>query len=285
MAQGTETRVADGALRPGLVYVLVQSPVGPPLHVPFATYDDWSLRDRYNEALRIVNTLGASHVDCQTFREAKKGGRLRVGVKGFGGRGGIQKVQNSGFDYSHTGTGSPARDPRPLQWPHEPGFAAAVEGVLDNKATQVTINIHSSQTYSANGSTGQNATQARLRPGGERRTQRGLEPAHHRAVPGGQEVLAVATGVDTAPVRVERRTTDKSADGAPARSVAMNRPQSGPSPPPSTAKPGECRTRHVEWIHGHYPAPHRSRSRGDAARGAGGARRSERARRRRAEWT
>ena len=154
MPQGVETRVADGALRPGLVYVLVAGPVGPPLHIPFATYDEWSLRDRYNEALRIVNTLGASHVDCQSFRETKKGSRLKVGVKGFGGKGSIQKVQNSGFDYSHTGTGSPARDPRPLHWPHEPGFAAAVEGVLDNKATLVTINIHSSQTYSANGSTG-----------------------------------------------------------------------------------------------------------------------------------
>lgn len=154
MPQGVDVRLSDGALRPGLVYVLVPSPVGPPLHVPFASYDEWSLRDRYNEALRIVNTLGASHVDCQSFREAKKGSRLKIGVKKFGASAGSQKVHNSGFDYSHMGTGSPARDPRPLQWPHEPGFAAAVEGVLDNKATQVTINISSSQTYSANGSTG-----------------------------------------------------------------------------------------------------------------------------------
>ena len=162
--------------------------------MPFATYDEWSLRDRYNEALRIVNTLGASHVGCQSFREAKKRARFKVGVKGFGGKGGIQKVQNSGFDYSRTGTGSPARDPRPLQWPHEPGFAAAVEGVLDNKATQVTINIDSSSDLLRQRQHREGVAQARLRAGAHAQRSE-VSNLHITAqFPGVQEVLAVASG-------------------------------------------------------------------------------------------
>lgn len=154
MPEDSTTLVSDGALRSGVVYVLVSSPVGPPLHVPFATYDEWSLRDRYNEALRIVNTLGASKIECQSFREAKRGRRLRIKVGAEGAGGSAHRVHNSGFDYSHTGTGSPARDPRPLRWPDEPGFAAAVESVLENRATHVAINIHSSHRYSAQGNLG-----------------------------------------------------------------------------------------------------------------------------------
>ena len=65
-----------------------------------------------------------------------------------------------------------------------------------------------------------------------------------------------------------------------------------PSRQPCTARAGQvvvhkprldCRTLRVEWIHDHLAAPaHRGRRRGDAARGAGGARRAERARRHRA---
>lgn len=48
---------ARGGIRTGLVYVLVPGEPGPFL-VPFGAYDGWSLRDRYNEAIRIMNTLG-----------------------------------------------------------------------------------------------------------------------------------------------------------------------------------------------------------------------------------
>lgn len=147
--------VSEGTLRPGVAYVLVSSPVGPPLHVPFATFDEWSLRDRYNEALRILNTLGASRIDCSTFGENKSSLRAGLKILGRGSAGAKRhKVVNSGFDYTHTGTGSPARDPRPLRWPDEPGFAAAIESVLGNKATHVTINIHGSSRYSASSDLG-----------------------------------------------------------------------------------------------------------------------------------
>lgn len=154
----TPVPVTDGVLRPGVVYVLVRTPVGPPLHVPFATYDEWSLRDRYNEALRIVNTLGASSIECQSFAESKRNLGVNISIfgKSQGGSAGLKakKVVNSGFDYSHTGVGSAPRDPRPLKWPDEPGFAAAVVSVLDNKATRVVININVSQKYSRSGSLG-----------------------------------------------------------------------------------------------------------------------------------
>ena len=51
---------------------------------------------------------------------------------GRGGQLSQQRLENSGFDFHHDGAGSAPRDPRPLRWPDEPGFAAAVESVLDN---------------------------------------------------------------------------------------------------------------------------------------------------------
>jgi predicted Zn-dependent peptidase len=47
-------RSTDGAVRTALVYVRRSSEAGPFL-IPFGEYDDWSLRDRYNEAIRIMN--------------------------------------------------------------------------------------------------------------------------------------------------------------------------------------------------------------------------------------
>lgn len=59
-------RAVEGLVRTALVYVRVPSEAGPFL-VPFGEYDDWSLRDRYNEAIRIMNTLGASTITCETY--------------------------------------------------------------------------------------------------------------------------------------------------------------------------------------------------------------------------
>lgn len=47
-----------------------------------------------------------------------------------------QRIENSGFDFHRSGAGSAPRDPRPLRWAHEPGFAAAVSSVLDNGGTE-----------------------------------------------------------------------------------------------------------------------------------------------------
>lgn len=147
-------RSVEGAIRPSLVYVRVPSEAGPFL-VPFGEYDDWSLRDRYNEAIRIMNTLGAASIACETFGEVVV--RRGIGAKILGKGGGKltqQRIENSGFDFRHDGAGSAPRDPRPLRWPDEPGFSAAVSSVLDNAATEVVINIRNNQTHATDGALG-----------------------------------------------------------------------------------------------------------------------------------
>lgn len=144
---------AEGAVRPSLVYVPVASEAGTFL-VPFGEYDDWSLRDRYNEAIRIMNTLGASSITCETFGERTVRRGFRAKVLRQGGELTQHRIENSGFDFRHHGAGSAPRDPRPLRWPEEPGFAAAVTSVLENEATEVVINIKSHRSYSVDGSLG-----------------------------------------------------------------------------------------------------------------------------------
>jgi hypothetical protein len=147
------SRSAEGAIRTSLVYVLVPSEAGPFL-VPFGEYDDWSLRDRYNEAIRIMNTLGASEIVIETYGEVVVRRGIRAKVFGNGGELTQQRLENSGFDFRHNGAGSAPRDPRPLRWPDEPGFSAAVSSVLDNGATEVDINIRTNRTHSVDGALG-----------------------------------------------------------------------------------------------------------------------------------
>lgn len=120
------SRSVEGAIRTSLVYVGVPSEAGPFL-VPFGEYDDWSLRDRYNEAIRIMNTLGASAIVCETYGEVVVRRGVRAKVLGRGGELTQQRIENSGFDFRHNGAGSAPRDPSPLRWPDEPGFSAAVD--------------------------------------------------------------------------------------------------------------------------------------------------------------
>jgi len=153
IAEASGMRSTEGAVRTSLVYVDVPSEAGPFL-VPFGEYDEWSLRDRYNEAIRIMNTLGASSITCETYREVVARRGLRAKVMTRGGQLVQQRIENSGFDFRHNGAGSAPRDPRPLRWPDEPGFAAAVSSVLENGATEVLINIRSNRTHSVDGELG-----------------------------------------------------------------------------------------------------------------------------------
>jgi hypothetical protein len=154
IASAAQFRSSEGAVQPGVVYVVVPSPVARSLLVPFSAYDEWSLRDRYNEAIRIMNTLGASTIVCESYRAVSKRFGLRLFALGNGGEVTLQRAENSGFDFRHTGIGSIPRDPSPLRWPDEPGFAAAVVSVLENKATHIAITIRSSNRFSSGGSLG-----------------------------------------------------------------------------------------------------------------------------------
>ena len=153
LAAAAGSRSTTGAVRTSLVYVQVPSEAGPFL-VPFGDYDEWSLRDRYNEAIRIMNTLGASSIACETFAEVRVRRGFQAKVLRLGGELTLQRVENSGFDFRHEGAGSAPRDPRPLRWHDEPGFDAAVSSVLENGATEVDINIRSNMTYAVDGSLG-----------------------------------------------------------------------------------------------------------------------------------
>jgi hypothetical protein len=143
----------DGVVQTTLVYVRVPNGKGS-LLVPFGEYDDWSLRDRYNEAIRIMNTLGASSITCETYGEVRIRRGVRAKVLRQGAEIAQQRLENSGFDFRHDGAGSAPRDPRPLRWPDEPGFAAAVTSVLENGATEVVINIRNSRRHAVNGTLG-----------------------------------------------------------------------------------------------------------------------------------
>jgi hypothetical protein len=144
------TRTSEGVIRSTLVYVNVPSEAGPFL-VPFGDYDEWLLRDKYNEAIRIMNTLGAATIVCETFREVKVHRGLRARVLKQGIEVAQQRETNSDFDFRHNGAGAAPRDPRPLRWPDEPGFSAAVTSVLENAAVDLEINIKSNQNWSITG--------------------------------------------------------------------------------------------------------------------------------------
>lgn len=177
-AAGTQS--SEGFLRSALVYVYVriQRPSGAgPLLVPFGDFDEWFLRDRYREAIRIMNTLGAATITCETFRETSARRGVRGRILGNGGDFTRQRDDKSGFDYRHEGAGNVPRDPRPLQWPDEPGFDAAVSSVLDNGATEVDINIRSRRTHKVEGTLGVQLTNVGFDLGGG--TQQSGETALH----------------------------------------------------------------------------------------------------------
>lgn len=154
MSSAAGSRSVEGVIRTALIYVRVPSEAGPFL-VPFGEYDEWSLRDRYNEAIRIMNTLGASAIACETFREVTVRRGIRARVLRQSGELTKERIENSGFDFRHIGAGSAPRDPRPLlRWPDEPGFSAAVTSVLENGATEVDINIRSNRTHAIDGTLG-----------------------------------------------------------------------------------------------------------------------------------
>jgi hypothetical protein len=110
ISAAADSRSSEGAVRTLLVYVLVPSEAGTFL-VPFGEYDAWSLRDRYNEAIRIMNTLGASEITCETYGQVAVRRALRARVLRRGAEFAQQRIQNSGFDFTTPGLGAPPEIP------------------------------------------------------------------------------------------------------------------------------------------------------------------------------
>ena len=132
--------IDGGRIMPKVVYVIGRAGESPQL-VPFAQYDVWSLRERFNEVLRVMNTLGAKTIKCSTQAIDTKRRKLSVGIAKNGLEHSAEHETKSGFDYEHHGAGAPPSDPRPLRWPGEPGLEAAIVGVLLNGAERATISV------------------------------------------------------------------------------------------------------------------------------------------------
>ena len=129
----------------------VRHPHYPTYLVPYNEFNEFVLVDKYNEVLRVMSALGACAVDCTSYRARSRGRNIRALVRGNGFRGGREARSSSTVDYHHEGTGSPARDPRPLRWPGEPGIESAIDAVLQNHATIVRITISREAHLSTNG--------------------------------------------------------------------------------------------------------------------------------------
>ena len=113
MARRAEFRSRTAPFSPVSFTLSVPSPVSRPLLVPFGAYDEWSLRDRYNEAIRIMNTLGASMIVCESYRAVSKRSRPPALRWVKGGEVTFQRVENSGFDFQAHRHRQRAEGPKP----------------------------------------------------------------------------------------------------------------------------------------------------------------------------
>lgn len=162
--------VIEGEVVPRVVYV--QAPIeGRPLLVPFGQYDAWSLRQRFEEALRVMNTLGACEIECATYSARRNAVAARVGVGPMAGWGKVTRTQSTDFDYSFSGTGAAPRDPGPIRWSNIPGLDAAKQSVLLNGGRRVEITIESESEFAADSDLARRLKSSGLVLGLEGRTQ------------------------------------------------------------------------------------------------------------------
>jgi hypothetical protein len=129
-------------------------PRRPDYLIPYREFDEVILLEKFNEAIRVMTTLGACDVKCTSFRSFD---RTRAGRFGWRQNGvdveattESEKQVSSGYDYEQHGAGSAPRDPSPLRWPDEPGITSAVDSVLNNRAHSVRISVNREQTRSRN---------------------------------------------------------------------------------------------------------------------------------------
>lgn len=134
--------------------VYITHPANPRVLVPFAEYDDKLAQDKLNEALRIFNVLGASHVIAKAYRGSTKWASATGKSSTGSGKAVAKSKSNYDVAYEQVGSGGRPSDPRPLTYPQEPGFEAACEAVLRNGARRMRIEISRESQFSLNGSVG-----------------------------------------------------------------------------------------------------------------------------------
>ena len=139
-------------------HVYVAHPSNPKRLYLFSQYDEQVLLDIFNEGLRLVQTLGACHVESWTHKTSAQsgGGKLKMPV-----RAAAEPVVTTGFNFEKsrdwevvfttTGQGSRPVDPRPLGYPDFPGFEATCEAVLRNGASKTQLTIQQEAKFLLNG--------------------------------------------------------------------------------------------------------------------------------------
>ena len=108
LQQSSQYDFAVGTAASKLVYV--SHPLDQKKLIPFALYDEFILQDRFNEAVRIVTSLGACEVISQSVLSDVHEGGGEASVKGVGLRGSGRGEQHTRVDYSQRGTGGKAVD-------------------------------------------------------------------------------------------------------------------------------------------------------------------------------
>lgn len=132
--------------------VYVPHPTANTRLVPFAQYDDLLMKAKFEEALRIVQTLGAAKVRSTTVRRRSTRLSLQVSPRRrmSGSLQGRRSAQSE-IAFEQDGAGGDPVDPAPLLFPHEPGFEPARRAVLFGGAKHVTINIENKAGLSVQG--------------------------------------------------------------------------------------------------------------------------------------
>ncbi|RYY45771.1 MAG: hypothetical protein EON53_10095 [Actinomycetales bacterium] len=147
--RSAQYEIQDGTALANVVYV--SHPVRKDVLVAFADYDEQVARDKLQEALRVLNSLGAAEVVAREERTETSVSSLNVPIKklNFGLRR-SSTVQRK-VAYEQRGTGSSPVDPRPLRYPGEPGFESACDAVLVNGARTIRIEIIRESQFSLDG--------------------------------------------------------------------------------------------------------------------------------------
>lgn len=143
--------------------------------VAFADYDEQVQQDKLNEALRIVNTLGASYVVAQAVRGSSRS--VRAGARAPGGHASVGRRHDDRSDvkFEQRGTGGQPADPRPLLYPDEPGFEAACLNVLNNGGSYVKIEIQRQSQFSVRGDLAMSLQKAGFKLGASSEKSRSTE--------------------------------------------------------------------------------------------------------------
>lgn len=116
--------------------------------VPYGQYDSLLMNDQQNEALRIVQMLGAHTVITRSFRGdlSKVSAKARLPLD-KGGTIDAARLNREEVSFEQIGTGGPPQDPGPTRYPDAAGFEAARHAVLLNGARHVELSIESQSAF------------------------------------------------------------------------------------------------------------------------------------------